>query len=54
MLIYIASMGGKGANQKRVKGGRFGPRVIVEESIIENAEVVAPTIVPYVVVSSIL
>jgi len=47
-------MGGKGAKKKRIKGGRFGPRVIVEESIIENAEVVAPTIVPHVVVSSIL
>ncbi len=47
-------MGGKGANQKRDKGGRFGPKVIVAETIIENAEVDAPTLDAFVVVSSIL
>ncbi len=47
-------MGGKGANQKRAKGGRYGPRIIVAETIIENAEVVAPTLDAPVVVSSIL
>jgi len=42
-------MGGKGANQKRVKGGRFGARVIVAEAVFKNAasdsQVVAPNVV---------
>ncbi len=32
-------MGGKGASQKRVKGGRFGASVIVAEAVIENTGV---------------
>ena len=47
-------MGGKGANQTRLKGGRFGPRVIVAETIIENADIVTPTLAPHVVGSSFL
>ena len=47
-------MGGKRANQKGVKGGRFGPRVIVAEFIIENVEVVAPKLALHVVASTIL
>jgi hypothetical protein len=46
-------MGGKGANQKMVKGGRFGARVISAEAVNENTEVVAHTVASRVV-SSIL
>ena len=32
-------MGGEGANQKRVKGGRFGARAIVAEAVIGNTSI---------------
>ncbi len=47
-------MGGKGASQKRVKGGRFGASVIVAEAVIENTVVDSHVADAPKIVSSIL
>ena len=47
-------MGGKGANQKRVKGGRFGARAIVAEAVIGNTAINSQVADAPNIVSSIL